>query len=363
MVGLAIGPGQFAFAALGLFIKPLGTEFGWSRSGISLALTAFTVVLALSMPVVGHFVDRLGSRRVLIPAVFAVGVLLAAVGALISQLWHLMLIFVLIGSLGAGANSLPYMRTIAAWFEKRRGLAIGIAMAGSGIGYAFVPPAVQYMIDHYGWRSGYYLLAAITILIGIPVLLRWFRDSPAELGLVPDGDSRIEATVEGDASVVGFTRAAALKSGRFWLLFGIFAVLSFSLYGLLPHLVPMLTDRGISTVRAALVASTIGYTIILARVVIGYLIDRFFAPRVAVFFFFLSAVGMGILATGTSSSVVFLATVLIGFSIGAEIDLMAYLASRYFGLRHYGAIYGVLFASLLVGTSLGPVSYGLAYEQ
>ncbi len=148
--GLSIGPGQFAFASRGLFMVPLGDEFGWDRAQISLALTVFTVALALSLPIVGRGVDRWGSRRVLVPSIVVCGLGLLAIPLLLTHLWVLLVIFALIGSLGAGANSLPYMLTIATWFDRRRGLAIGFAMAGAGAGYAYVPPLVQYMIDGYG---------------------------------------------------------------------------------------------------------------------------------------------------------------------------------------------------------------------
>lgn len=368
IVGLSTGPAQFAFGSLGLFIIPLGDEFGWDRAQISLALFAFTVALAICLPIAGWLVDRLGSRRVLLPSILIVAVLLALLPLILSQIWHLFLIFALIGSLGAGANSLPYMLTISAWFDRKRGLAIGIAMAGSGLGYAYVPPLVQYINESLGWRAGFWVLAAITVCIALPLVYWWFRETPEELGLQADGDDHTDIDIDtpptaGPKTNMGIPRSDALRTKAFWLLFLVFCTLSFSLYGLLPHIVPMLSDRGLQPSTAALAASSIGVTIMVARVVVGYLIDRFFAPHVAMMFFLSSAVGLGILATGTAGPSVFLATVLVGLSIGAEIDLMAYLTTRYFGLRHFGEIYGLLFASLLIGTSFGPVTYGYVYES
>ena len=129
---------------------------------------------------------------------------------------------------------------------------------------------------------------------------------------------------------------AALRRREFWLLWAMFCALSFSLYGLLPHFVPLLTDRGMRPADAAWAASSIGVTIIIARVIIGYLIDRFFAPRVALVFFLLSAAGIGLLAASDAPVAAFVAAILVGLSIGAEIDLLAYLSGRYFGLRHFG---------------------------
>lgn len=361
MVGLSAAPSQFAFASLGLFIVPLGDEFGWNRAQISLALTCFTVSLAICLPLVGRLVDRFGSRRILVPSILVCGVCLAVIPLAVSRLWQLLLVFTVIGSLGAGANNLAYMRTIAAWFNLRRGLAIGLSMAGAGFSFAYVPPLVQGIIDTYGWRAAYLTLAAITVCVAAPIVGFVFRNTPAEVGLTPDGaDERRDAAATDDAS--GFGVAESLRSATFWMLWAVFCLLSFSLYGLLPHFVPMLTDQGMSAAQAALAASTIGITIIIARVGIGYLIDRFFAPRVALLFFLASAAGIGLLAMNPTGGTAFLAAVLVGLSIGAEIDLLAYLTTRYFGLRNFGAIYGLMFAALLVGTSAGPVSFGLGYE-
>lgn len=360
MVGISSAPSQFAFGSLGLFMAPLTRDFGWSRAEMSLALTVFTVSLAVCLPLAGRVVDRIGSRRVVVPSILVCGFALAAM-PLVTQLWHLWAIFLVIGSLGAGANSLPYMLTISAWFDRRRGLAIGLSMAGAGFGFAYVPPLVQYMIANYGWQSGYLLLAAINILIAAPIVGLVFRDSPTTKGLMPDGDpSPPPGAVPAEA--LGPDLSQSLRRTEFWLLWIIFGALAFSLYGLLPHLVPMLTDRGMTAGSAALAASTIGVTIIIARAVIGYLIDRFFAPRVALVFFLMSAVGIAILAAGGSGPWAFLAAVGVGLSIGAELDLMAYLTTRYFGLKHFGTVYGVMFAALLVGTSLGPVSFGVVYD-
>jgi MFS family permease len=116
------------------------------------------------------------------------------------------------------------------------------------------------------------------------------------------------------------------------------------------------------TTDAAFAAATIGVTIIISRVVIGYLIDRFFAPRVAFLFFLMSAAGIGLLFVSTTTVSAFIAATLVGLSIGAEVDLLAYLTGRYFGLKHFGSVYGLMFAALLVGTSAGPVSFGVVYE-
>ena len=359
-VAMSTGPGQFAFGALGLFIKPLGEEFGWDRAQISLAATYSTISLALSIPIIGQLVDRFGSRRVLLPSILIFAALLAAPALFADALWKLLVIYILIGCLGAGANALPYLRTITTWFDSRRGLAIGIAMGGSGMGFAYVPPLVQYVIDGYGWRSGYICLAIVAVTVALPLVWFFLRDAPSGQGKAASLDKDAAAT--GDSEKTSVNLPAVLRSRLLWQLFLIFSFLSFGLYGVLSHMVPMMTDRGMTTVDAALVQSTLGIAIVVSRIFVGYLIDLFSATRVAFICFLISACGVGVLAAGAVDTPAFLAALAIGLSMGAEIDMLAFLTSRYFGVANFGKIYGILFASFLIGTSLGPYAFGLAYE-
>lgn len=363
-VGLLVGPGQFVVGSLGLFIGSFTMEFGWDRTQITFAITCLTVTLMFTLPFLGKLVDLYGSRKIVIPSLLILGVLLVSIPVFVTELWHLWVIFALIGSLGVGANGLPFLRTISTWFDRYRGLAIGFTMAGSGLGYMIVPPLVQYMIEHSGWSSGYYLLGGIIIFIATPIVFLLFhdRDPNSDNNSNNDHDANTEKAID-TVITSGFSRERALSGTVFWRLFAIFTLLSFSLYGLLPHIVPMLTDRGMDSKVAALAASSIGMTIIAARVIVGYLIDQFFAPTIAAVSFLLSGIGFIILALGGVNGSAFVAMLLVGFSIGAEIDLMTFLAGRYFGLRNFGQIFGVLFASLLVGVSLGPLTFGWVFEN
>ena len=350
-VAMSTGPGQFAFGAFGLFIKPLGEEFGWDRAQISLAATYFTIALAFSIPIIGQFADRYGSRKVILPSVLVFASLLALPALLVDTLWELFLFYILMGCMGAGANALPYLRTIATWFDVRRGLAIGVAMGGSGAGFAYVPPLVQYVIDTHGWRAGYICLSIFIVIVTLPLVYFFLRDAPARQGRA---DERVVKS--------SLKLSSLLKLGLLWQLFLIFCLLSFALYGVLAHLAPMMSDRGMTMADAALVQATLGIAIVVSRVLIGYLIDRFDATRVASICFLISAGGVGVLTAGAVNTPAFLAALCIGLSMGAEIDMLAYLTSRYFGVDNFGRIYGILFVSFLTGTALGPYVFGLAYE-
>jgi MFS family permease len=362
MICISTGPGPFAFASLGLFMLPFEEEFGWDRAQVSFALTVLIGSTAVALPFVGRLIDRIGSRVILLASMVAMAVCLAAIPAVVTELWQFTLIFFLIGTLAAGTNSVPYMPILSAWFFKYRGLAIGIAIAGIGLGYAYVPLLVHYMTDHFGWRYGYYALSAVVVFVAMPLAYLFLRESPAAMGLKPDGAASGEppkATRKG----VGYYTREILRHREFWMLSAIFVVLSFVLNGALAHLVPMLVDRGMTAKAAATVAATEGITVFISRIVIGYLIDRFFAPRVAMVFFSLSALGMGVFAMGATDGWAFTGAIMLGLSLGAEVDLLAYLTGRYFGLRSFGTTYGLLFAAILTGTAIGPLAFGVGFEM
>lgn len=363
IIGYSAAPGQFAVGILGVFVIPLQLEFGWSRTEIFLSITFVTLMQAIFTPLLGRLIDNYGSKKVMMPSIFAFGLLLGGIPLFVGDLTDLYLFYAIIGVICGGAAAVPYLRLAGAWFKKRRGLAFGLVMSGGGLGFAYTPPLVQFMVDNYGWRSGYYALAAIVIFLILPLIHLFIHDHPKDLKLLPDGD-----VVDADESVVlagevkKITLAELLKSPLFYQLFATFLLLTFCLYGLFSNLVPMLLDRGMDTTNAALAASTVGITIIGSRIVIGFLLDKFFAPRVGAICFILSAIGMVLLAFGAVGPMAFLAAIFFGISIGAELDLLAYLITRYFGLSSFGMVYGILFAAFLGGVSIGPLVYGRLFD-
>jgi MFS family permease len=364
IVCYSAAPGQFAVGILGLFVIPLQLEFGWSRADIFLSTTFITLTQAIFTPLLGSLIDKYGSKKVMMPSIFFFGLLLGGIPLFVGDLTDLYLFYGVIGVLSGGAAAVPYLRLAGAWFIKRRGLAFGLIMSGGGLGYAYSPPLVQYMIDNYGWRSGYYALAAIVIFLVLPLIQLFIHDHPRDLNLLADGD-----TVDVDEPVVAADEEEKMKLSEllrmplFYQLFATFMLLTFCLYGLMSNLVPMLLDRGMDTTGAALAASTVGITIIVSRIVIGFLLDKFFAPRVGMVCFLLSAMGTAFLAFGAVGPTAFIAAIFFGFSVGAELDLLAYLITRYFGISSFGMVYGILFAAFLGGVSLGPVVFGRLFDS
>ena len=363
LLAISASAAPFVFASLGLFIIPFNEEFGWNRAKISTLLPILTVTFMISQPIAGRLIDRLGTRKVLIPSTIFFGLGLGSIPLLVSEFWHLAAIFVFIATFGVAANTLAYLRCISSWFNKKRGLAIGLTISGIGLGYAYVPVLLQTIINNYGWRSGYYVLSCIVLFIIVPMITAFIKESPEEMGLFPDGAENADAANEGVSYKYGYSSLAVLKRKEFWLLSIIFLFIAFVLHGILLHLVPLLRDKGIEPNTAALVASVMGATVFVSRILIGYLIDRFFAPSVALVFFALSAIGFLVLYSSSSLPLMLAAAVMIGLSLGAEVDLLAYLCGKYFGLRSFGEIYGILFISVLLGSALGSVIFGYGFES
>jgi predicted MFS family arabinose efflux permease len=237
------------------------------------------------------------------------------------------------------------------------GMALGVALAGFGVGAALIPPVGQMLISAYGWREAYLVFAALIFVVALPVSYFLIRETPQEMGLEIDGDKH----AGNSDSSIGLTVNEASKTTSFWLILIAFLLVGVCIASVIAHLVPMLTDRGVSPQLAANCQMTMGLGLIFGRVLSGYLMDHFFAPYIAAAFTLLFVVGAAILASGASNYLVFVAATCIGLSLGSEISETAYLVSRYFGPKAYGVIYGIMFAAFQLGASFGPPALGKYY--
>jgi len=362
MVGLSSGTAPFVFSSFGLFLKEFANEFGWNRAEIGSAMGLMILSLAVSLPIAGQLIDRYGARKIILPSMLVLGLTLAAIPILVSELWHLTALFIVIGALGVGTNTAAYMPIIAAWFDQRRGLAIGISMAGMGLGFIYVPPLVQAMIDNFGWRYGYFALSAIILFVSLPLSYIGLRNHPSSLGLLADGKSQPPGESASTPNPFGLELREVIRTREFRLMVVIFVIISFTLNGVLGQMYAMLTDRSMSGTQAALVQSTMGLAVLVGRISVGFLIDCYFAPRVAMGLFVLSAMGLAMFALGAAGPAAFVAAALVGLSLGAELDFMAFLSSRYFGLLRFGTVSGVLLSLALGGTALAPYVFGLSFD-
>jgi predicted MFS family arabinose efflux permease len=301
--------------------------------------------------------DRWGVRAVLLPVVVLCAASVALIALAPPSIVVFMLLFAITGVLGAGQGPLGYAKCVAAWFDDRRGLALGITMSGIGLGAALVPQYTQFLIGNFGWRAAYLGLGLLTLIVALPAVFLFIRE-PATARTATGG--------ERGPSPVGHDRLPdlevweALGGRQFWLIACALLLVSTVTQGLVVHTVPLLTDKGYSPEAAAALMIAVGLSTMAGRLTSGYLVDRIFAPLVAAFFFLLPCLGIYLL----DSTVAPVAGIIsLGLASGTEIDMIGFLTSRYFGMKRFGQLYGYLFAFFVIGSAIGPAMMGLSFER
>jgi len=361
-LGLIVGNGPIVLFTFGVFLKPIASQFAWNRETVALALTASQTVGAIATPFAGMAVDRWGIRRVTLAFIVVFSLAAAAVSLTPPYPAAFVLLYAVWGLAGSGQAPLPYAKAISVSFEKRRGLALGIAMAGVGLGAALVPQVARLLISSFGWRTAYVGLGLLTFVVAFPAVALFFHEpeSPQE---GPQPAATPNRGDHGTVAVTGMTaREAVFGTFQFWLIGIAVFLVAVAVNGTIAHIVPILTDRGISVVIATSVLSAAGLALIAGRIFSGYLLDRFPAQYVAAAFFFIPLMGILCLGSGSGGVVPLVGAAFLGMGIGAEIDLLAFLVGRYFGLRNFGQIYGYLMAVFIFGSGLGPWIMGVCFD-
>lgn len=350
-VGVMVGFGSLFVYTFSVFVKPLATEFGWSREAISRGFGFAALAVAICSPTLGRWLDRYGPRRIILlcMAVFGCGV--ASLALLSSHLWQFYATCILLGAVGNGAAHLAYSRSISTWFHRRLGMALAFVMAGAGLGSMLLPVFAQIAISDLGWRAAYLSLGGVALLLGLPLTWRYVRDR---------GPVQLESARR---PLTGVTWQQGVRSLPFWIIVTVLFVSSVSMNGTITQLVPLLTDRGITAKGAALSASTLGGSSLVARFVVGWVLDRFSALRVAFVVYLMTAAGIFLLARAETLLAGYLAAALIGVGAGGEADITPYLLTRYFGLRAFSTLYGFTWTFYAVAGAIGPVILGRAFDS
>lgn len=346
-IALIVGNGPILQFTFGVFLKPVAAEFGTDRGTMSLALLLGLALTALALPVAGRLVDRYGVRRVTLPAIVLTALSVATL-ALAGSITSFILLYGLLGVASAGQTPLPYARAVASAVDERRGLALGVAMAGVGIGAVLLPQFAQALVSAHGWRWSYVGLGILVAVIAFPAVALLVREG--------QGEQR------GGAALQGATTGEALRTPIFWVLAAAFFLATLAGAGVVAHLVPLLTDRGVTPARAVLAISVSGAAVIVGRILSGLMLDRLPAPRVALCFFVIQVAGVLLLLVQVSVPSAVVAAMFIGLSLGAEVDLIAYMISRWFGMRAFGTLYGSLFSVFVLASGIGPVVMGAVYQ-
>ena len=359
-LGLFLGVAPIFVFSFSVFLKAFTGEFHATRAAVSLAFTLHNLVSAFTAPFAGRLIDRFGSRRVILPTTVIFGLILL-LALLTRSLWEIYLFYMATGFFGCGSGPVAYGSTVARWFDKHRGLALAVMMLGIGIGATVMPSLVQRLIANFGWRAAFASYGCAVLVIALPVVKAFLKDNPAQIDLLPDGATLPQVTDDRQSS--GLSWPEARRSRSFWFMVSAFFLLGASVHACVLHIVAMLTDRGITAQTAALASSLTGAALLMGRICAGALMDRYFAPFVAASFSTGVALGILLLAFGHRTSIAFAGAFLVGLGMGAEADIIAYLTSRYCGLRSFGEIYGYAFATFVIAGALGTLLMGVGFDK
>ncbi len=349
-LGVMVGFGSLFIFTFGVFMKPLGAEFGWSREAISQGFGLAAMTVAVCSPILGRWLDRFGPRRIILPCLSVFGLGIASLALLRPHLWQFYATCILLGIVGNGAAHLAFSRAVSTWFDARLGMALAWMMAGAGLGSMVLPLYAQTLIDWAGWRAAYVGLGGLALILGLPLSWKYIRERSAQGPAVRSTASR------------GMTWQQGLRSSPFWIIVAALLAGSVSMNGALTHLVALLTDRGISARGAALSTSVLGGASLLGRLVVGWILDRVFGARVGCAVYLIAAVGILLLARADTLLGGCIAAALIGVGVGGEADVTPFLLTRYFGLRAFSTLYGITWTFYAIAGAVGPVVLGRAFD-
>lgn len=353
-IGLTVATSAILMIPLGLYMKAMTAEFGWSRTQFSTVLALAGVSYALTMPVAGFLVDRFGSPRVIVSGVVLGSTCYAALSQVSSFAMFAALVCLTVVT-GTLAGYPAYLGLVQRWFDKRLGLALAIASAGVAVGVACSSWAITSIIASQGWRSAFLIIGCAALAIGLANAILFLRDNR---GPVPEAE-RVEHAPEGQ--VLGASLSEALRQTDFWLYTASFTLLLVAAVGTNFHLPALLADDGASPSQIASVIALVSAGSLVGRLATGTMLDRWPARIVASMFYIGQVVGLLLLLHGLSWALP--AGFLLGAAQGAEIDLMGFLIARRFGRLAYGRIFGSCFAVTLIAVIVSPVLTAMIYDR
>ena len=340
----------------GFFVGPVTSEFGWTPSQFFLSYTVLMCLGLLTGPLVGSFAEKAGLRIIGVVGLIGHSFAYVLLSFNTGSLTHWYLSWALLAILGAGSLPIVWTGVLNNWFQKHRGKAIGITMAGTGLGAFLLPPIVEFLISNYGWRTAYRGIGIGALLISLPIVFTLFKERP---DVATGSDQEAVKNIPS----WGVTRGEAMKTARFWILGIVLFVTVVVIAGLLSNFARIMTEQGFERGAIARIAAIMGLTVVAGRLLVGALVDRFWAPGVAACFFVLPTLALLLLVNAdVTFGTGIVIGIMIGLAAGAELDLLAYLTSKYFGPAHYPAIFGAIIAFFTVGAGIAPPLFG-AFAQ
>lgn len=357
----AIGIATFnmPIQSLGVFFEPLEEALGWSRATSASGLFALSAVAVFTIPLAGRLLDQMGARRVALPGIIVFCLAFAGLGLAQSSVWTWWALWVLLGIAAALVSPVVWTGAVASRFDQGRGLALALSLSGAGLATIIGPMLSNWLIADYGWRGAYAGLAALCCIILLPLVVLFFFGAREKAER--DEPLRVQSAQPSAPEAVPLREA--IRDTRFLRLALTTFMVAVSLLALVVHFVPILTAAGIDRTRAAEAAAVIGIGSISGRLVTGLLLDRIHGRLVGCGIFTIPVVvALALLTLDENSATILIIAFFLGFSLGGEIDIIAYLTSRYFGVKRFGAYFGLIMSSLTLATGVGPLIAGWAYD-
>lgn len=348
MIGLGFGIGAYNPVS-SFFFRALEHEFGWSKTAAAVSLVALPVT-AVVLPFAGLLIDRFGVRRVALLSALGMSACFVWLAKMNGALLMFYAAFIALNVLGCATGPVAYTRIISSRFRRSRGTALACSLLGIGLTAMILPPVLAFILAHWGWRGGYLFFAAAALVAGCIAMLL-LRDPGSRRNDAPD-------------AVSGDRLASAVVKRSFWLLGTAVFALSVASLGFVSQFQSLVIERGLAARTAPFLLSSLAASVFVSRLVIGWALDVFHPERVAASALVLAAVGTLLWMLGSAGTGWALAAVLlIGLSIGAELDFLSFFCARLFGLRHYGAVYGGLAAFFYTGIAAGGILYGAIHDR
>lgn len=357
-VGVATSVSAILLYGFGAMVIPLQQAFGWARGDLQVAIAFMSIGAVLSSQIAGWLNARYGMRLVTVCSLSALAAGLLCMTQIRGSVWSLYIGFMLLALAGVGTLQITWSHIVNLWFERNRGLALSVILSGTGVAAIVMPPLVSWAVGRWGWQAGFVAMGALPLLAAMPLTLFWMTatNSLMQRSAGPGSAERAAAT--------GLTFHEAMRSAKFWRCNLALTLVVAAVVGMVTNTVPLLRDRGLSAQQAASVFSSFGVSLILGRVVVGYLVDRFWAPGVAALALALPAIGCVLFYTaGSDVALLVAATMMIGIGSGAEFDIAAFLVARYFGMREYGRLFGVHLGLVTAGAAASPLLFALLYRS
>lgn len=362
---LFAGAGFYSFS---IFIKSFENEFGWNRASVSLALSIYMIVHGICGPFVGYLTEKYGPQKVM--TVFAVGS--GATFILVSftqNLLYFYLIYAILSIFTAGIGFIPVSSLLAKWYARRWGTAIGVSMVGLAVGGFIMSPLVGYINEQYSWRIAYVVMGFMVWGMALPVTIFFIKGSPAELGLLPDGDPPIgnyEPSEDKESSPStegeGWSLSEAIKTRTFWWIMATYFLAPLAQGSILQHQVPLVLEAGIAPTAAAWAMGITAGMGGLGKLGFGRISESLPFHYVAALCFGLQILAIGFLLVIKSPELVWVYVFLFGFAMGGVVVLMPVLVRHFFGLASFGTIMGTVSFVQGFGQATGGYISGLMFD-